>query len=997
MRIRVAGAIFGAVLAFGIADPGVRAQDGTIKVKIRSASVIHHSNDDTFDPEQDFYAINSIDYGPRYDTYEIGGHDSAAWSDQVNSKLVPGRNQRFFDFYFELWDKDNCCFGNVDDPFDISQQSGPAGPNAPGGIFIPLIPTGSFPHVSYDVCTGRMSVLGVNGSPSIPLGSYSATLNGENSAPGVQDTWGRLQFDVEQVPANWLPDDIAIRKVQIVQSIYGASRAIADKDTALVIEIASTHPFAISAPVSGQMTDGISTVADAKQVTIAGGSIAAPGITLVALFDGVNTAPFKPRKIQGVGTGKVSGSATVVYAEATSPNAPIQLQDCGQINNTGQATDLPLVKTTDRLTLFQRFDYEEDKNFMTVGQLNTMYNTEEPYRLASWPLASLNSSSTYYATVFDHGSDCLLCFEPFNTLLHYNGMAAQAGIDRMVLAVRDGWFDDNHFRHQFVGDNVVGHSLGWLAPRAVLAEGGHYGVSTHELGHTYNLSQHPCSNAAPPMGPGCYDEYAHHPWDGAPYEALGFDVSGLIYPAGMHVPPNPPWGNLNCPTSTPQARDICAPNFMDITPSDKFQNWIDQPTFDWLIDNALPMVDPPVVNVSGVIHLPNGQGDGTAAPLVQGAMQPFAYQFMGVQDMPDAPMSILGELFSGIGPFRVRLVTAAGVHDYRFQPRFFDDAGRPDLIGGFSINVPWDPTTMQIQLIGPSDARDTGCWNRLCPGDGIILDQHFVTPAPPSASDLRAGRDASAPPTPAGGTPAVPTIGPGHVAFVDWNAFDPDSPETRASLLLLPPSASGGPGGPGGTGTQLPIAIDIAGGNFHLPQEQLAGVPGLYGGRVLVTDGVNTTEVWSGALFNVCNLANGGVEICNGLDDNCDGTVDNAPLPGPEMVSLNPQPFPPAPGDGITMQWAPDPLAQSYDVVYGDLNVLSTGGGNFTNSVIACLAENQTATSINLIPTPPVGHAYWFEVRGNDCTGPGTYDSGEAAQVGLRDAEIDASRSACRP
>jgi len=1002
MRGRILFAVLVVLVVEGLGLSLLKAQDGTIKVRINGASAFKKNNDDVFDPQQDFYAINSIDYGPPFFTPEVDSHDDVAWSDQINMKLVPGRNQRFFDLYFELWDRDTCCLGNVDDGFDISNQNGPPGPVAPGGIFVPTIVTGSNPHVTYDVCTGKMSVNGVNGSQPIPIGSNSGEVNGYNSSPGIQDTWARLSFDVTRVPANWLPDDVAIDWVQIVQSVYKATRAVADKPTSLVVEISSTHPFTIIAPVNGQMTDGITTVTDTRMVTINPGSLTTPGITLVSLFDGGSAQPFKPQKVLGVGAGKVSGSAQVVYAEAISPNAPPQLQDCANINNVGQATDLPLMKVIDPLTLFERFDYEENQSFMSSSQLLAMYNREEPYRLSSWPLAALNSSPTFNETWFDHGSGCILCFEPFNTLLHYNGMAAQAGIDRMVLSVRNGWFADNQFRHQFIGAGSVGYSLGWFAPRAVLAEDGFYGVSTHELGHTYNLSQHPCSNASPPFGPGCFDEYAHPAKDGRPYEALGFDVSGQIYPNGIHVGPFPPYGNLACPTTPPQTRDICAPNLMDLVCGigkdcgggySGYQNWIDTFTFQYLMENTLPHADPFVVNVGGLIRFPNGQGDGTTIPAVQGSLSMFDYLFMGSQDLPDAPLSGRGEQFSGVGPFRIRLVTPLGVHDYRFNPRFFADSTLPDLIGGFSLSLPWDSSTMVIQLIGPSNAFDTGCWNKLCAGDGIVLDQRLVSRSAPSASDLRAGRDLSAPPTPAGSVPATPTIGPGHVAVLDWNATDPDSPETRASLLVMPP-----PSAAGGTGTQTPVAIDIVGNTFRIPQERLADAPGPYAGRLLVSDGVNTTEIFNGALFNICSLSNGGVEYCNGLDDNCDGLVDNSPLPGPEQVQLNPQPFPPAPGGFATMmQWAPDPMSQSFDVVYGDLNLLRNSGGDFTQSTLGCLAENVTGPPVGPLPDPPPGGAFWFELRGNNCSGPGTYNSGDPAQVGSRDAEINASPRACRP
>jgi hypothetical protein len=986
MRRRV---IFALLVAATLQATGLsvaRAQDGTISVRIHEAVAYKKNNDDVFDPQQDFYAINSIDLGPPLFTPENGSHDDASWSPpQINMKLVPGRNQRFFDLYFELWDRDTCCFGNVDDGFDISPQNGPAGPLAPQGVFVPNIVTGSNPHVTYDVCTGRMQVAGVNGSSPIPIGSNNAEVNGFGTTPGVADNWGRLRFDVVRDPANWLPDDVAIDWVQIVQSVYGASRAVADKDTSLVLEISSTHPFSITAPVSGTMTDGINTVQDVKIVTIAPGSVTTPGITLVSLFDGETAPPFRPQKSFLAGTGRVSGSAHVDYQETTSPNAPPALQDCANINNTAQATDLPLMHTSDKKTVYERFDYQEDLSFMTSPQLQAMYSREEPYRLTSWPLASLDSSLTLNEIWFDHGSNCVLCFEPFNTLLHINAVAAQAGIDRMVLSVRNGWFADNAFRHQFVAQGSIGYSLGWFAPRAVLAEDGYYGVAVHELGHTYNLSQHTCSNAKPPFGPGCYDEYAHPASDGAPYEAFGFDVSGLIYPTGIHATQT----NLVCPATTPQTRDICAANFMDTTSGAGYRNWIDTYTFQYLMENSLPHSDPLVVNVSGFIRFPDGQGDGSFPPVVEGSLPLFDYQFMGDQDLPDAPLSPMGETFSGVGPFRIRLVTPAGVHDYRFNPRFFDDPSRTDLVGGFSINVPWDPTTGMIQLIGPSDARDTGCWNTLCAGDGIILDQRPVTPMAPSASDLRAGRDASAPPTPPGALPATPTIGPGHVAVLDWQAADVDSPEVRASLILLPPASPTGASGP-----PVPVATDITGTTFQIPQERMADTPGTYSGRLLVSDGVNTTEIWNGALLTICNLSNGGLELCNGIDDNCDGIVDNAALPGPEQVELNPQPLPPG---GAAMQWTADPLAQSYDAVYGDLGVLLARGGDFTGSTLGCLADDLTSTSLGTLPDPPAGTAFWFLVRGSNCTGPGTYDSGDPAQAASRDAGIDASPAACRP
>ena len=990
--MRRAGAVLAGMAAIfvleGIGVTAVRADDGTLTVKIHEAIAYKKDNDDPFGPQQDFYAVAGIDSGPPLISAEVGNHDHASWNPPLSlSKLVPGKNQRFFDLYFELWDNDDT---SDDDDFDISPQNGPP-PPSPLVPYRPSIPTGGFPHVIYDVCTGNMSVAGVLGSNPIAVGSNAVELNGYGTTNGTAGNWAAMRIEVVRTPANWLPDDVSIDKVEIVQSVYHTSKAVADKETALHVVIASTYPFAISAPVHGTLTDGISTVNDLRVVTIAGGSPSVPGITEIALFDGTSAPPFKPQKSFVAGTGKVSGSATVDYTESISPNAPPQLMDCANLDNTGKATDLPLMHTNDLITVYQPFDYEEDLNFISSPQLQAMSTRDETLRLSSWPLASLNTSNTYNQEWRDHGSVAPY-FEPLTTLLVENVKAAISGIDRLVLSVRNGWFKDNAFRHQFCPSTAIGLSLGAFAPRAVLAEDGFFGVSTHELGHTYNLSQHACSNQSPPFGPGCADEYTHQPQDGRMYEAEGFDVKGTVFPSGLHIQPDATkFPGLDCPATPAWGRDICAVNLMDVNFATGYKNWLDTFTFHYLLENTIPHSDPPVINATGMIDLPNGQGDGTTPPFITGTMPFFSYQFMGVQDMADAPLSPAGEVFSGLGAFRIRLVTPAGVHDYRFNPRFFANDPGPELAAGFSINVPWDPTTTAVQLIGPSDGRRIDCQNMYCRGDGVVLDQKTLTPRAPSVSDLRAGRDAAAPPTPPGSTPAVPTIGPGHDAVVSWTSFDPDSPETRGALILV---MMGGPAG-GPSGPPVPVGLDVPGGTLRIPHDRMTDAPGTYTGRLLVSDGVNTTEMQGGALFTICNLSNGGLEICNGIDDDCNGTTDDAPLPGPISVQLNPQPFPP---DGSpSLSWLSDPLSQTHDVVYGDPSVLRATGGDFSRATLGCLGDNLTTNSIGLPPVPRVGQAFWFDVRGNDCSGPGTYNSGDAGQVGSRDAGINASPAACRP
>jgi len=68
---------------------------------------------------------------------------------------------------------------------------------------------------------------------------------------------------------------------------------------------------------------------------------------------------------------------------------------------------------------------------------------------------------------------------------------------------------------------------------------------------------------------------------------------------------------------------------------------------------------------------------------------------------------------------------------------------------------------------------------------------------------------------------------------------------------------------------------------------------------------------------------------------------------------------------------------------------------DFSLATQQCLDNNRTTTSLQFVGDPAVGDGFWFLVRGANCGGSGTYDSGGVSQVGLRDAEIAASGSGC--
>ena len=97
------------------------------------------------------------------------------------------------------------------------------------------------------------------------------------------------------------------------------------------------------------------------------------------------------------------------------------------------------------------------------------------------------------------------------------------------------------------------------------------------------------------------------------------------------------------------------------------------------------------------------------------------------------------------------------------------------------------------------------------------------------------------------------------------------------------------------------------------------------------------------------------------------------------------------------LQWAPVPNAPGYDVVRGDLGTLLGTRGDFTAATEKCLADDWASNTFFYTDVPPRGRASWFLVRWVTPSQVGTYDLDGAGQVGLRDAEIEASPSSCPP
>jgi hypothetical protein len=154
---------------------------------------------------------------------------------------------------------------------------------------------------------------------------------------------------------------------------------------------------------------------------------------------------------------------------------------------------------------------------------------------------------------------------------------------------------------------------------------------------------------------------------------------------------------------------------------------------------------------------------------------------------------------------------------------------------------------------------------------------------------------------------------------------------------------------------------------------------------------MGTAECAGGIETNSCTPGPPSTETCNGIDDNCDGTVDNAAVPtGTPSLLLSR-----ITGGQATLSWTNVAGATGYDVVRGSLVPLRASGGDFSVSTTSCVGNNLAATTIDHALAPTAGQGFWYVIRALSCGGNASYNSGSPKQVGSRDSEIAASPNAC--
>jgi len=589
--------------------------------------------------------------------------------------------------------------------------------------------------------------------------------------PGNRDEHASVLVRIETcdgLPISDVEGDVAVTGVGFVQIVDDPTVAVAGRGSILRVRMANTFPFAVDTNVIGHIGDAVGPDAtDQHPVTLGANEERWENFFVddPAVVD-ISVAHF----------GAVIDPLGILTGSDAAP--------CVRFNNgSGVMGSLPIQHTRALRVAYQRIyhliDLGDDPFILTGEEAAAEAAAADNRILGFYPTADFDSVVDPVAVLNPAFPVQDFVAGPWTEVLALSEFAAVLGLDRVVGLVPEGWVDERGWLLLPAGRNGISNDK--VAPHFVYAEAGRQGsVPAHELGHTFGLSDEPCSlHGLEALQPWlCEDEYNEEVFPTGPFTGKGFDV-----PNRQEIP---------------QAPDDQVPCFMGSSRSGPV--WISNNDFESLVARMAPGADPRVLVVSGIVTTAGGGELVAAIGRPEGVPDrsgrhgsPFA---LVVRDANGASLGAYGVLTdikgsdgndrNHNGVFDLNEIDGDadgnGIPDSFAIPHSFDGKDRAE----FSLRIPWPAGGTSVALVGPNDA---------------LIDSIDVSEAPPVVELLE----------PVGEV----VLRPGDLLPIRWNSGGGGGGAAQAQGVSIAVSYDGGQ-------TFLPRAHRVQGNAFVLDARSLA-------------------------------------------------------------------------------------------------------------------------------------------------------------------------------
>lgn len=651
-----------------------------IKVTILSAKGSASIDGDNilFDNEADLRPEVSINGGPWMLGDRIDGDDTPHFMQEFEVEIP--RALRVVPIRIRMNDRD---YPDESDSIDLDPEGGCDQDIDEDDLDCSL-------ELFFDTCCLTFSGDGTTGAPSCPEGDCAGGGDGHWLGPGDHGEHAAVRVAIQT--GDGFPvcseGDVFVSSVEFVQVVDKPGFAVAGRGSILRVTVGSTFPGPVATSVEAFIGDSVG-----------------PDVTaeIPVDLDHCGTA------IQTffVDEPVVVDFSRAHYGARIDPDGILPYTDpCARVNDgEGTANNIEIRTTRDLSVVYQRIYYKSDclltENcdwVLTDAEANAEATDADIRIRGFFPAPELTSFVDPIALSLPAPD---LVLGPRSEIQVLSEAAALLGLDRVAGLVPFNFVDAHAYVTVPLG--TVGVSNGKIGPHFILAESlpGEEGFTpVHELGHTFGLSDEPCSVGDINVFELylCEDEYNASYFPGRPdggFQGKGFDV-----PRGM------------------EAAGTC---FMD---SDR-EAWISNNDFESFVGKMEPGRDPRVLVVTG--HVTNaGGGELLAAVGLE----------EGILDRSgpaDSPFSLVLKNSAGVSLGQFGIYTDMRGEDINGNDilddgELFgdaDDNGVPDWLpvphpserdedldgiadaaerAEFALRIPWLQDTARVDLVGPGGA-----------------------------------------------------------------------------------------------------------------------------------------------------------------------------------------------------------------------------------------------------------------------------------------------------